>query len=59
MRRRWRRVLGLVASGWVFQAAGCANMDIAELVAAGVRDTAVEVSSYYIDLLVNNIWELE
>lgn len=59
MRNRWRRVLGVVASAWVFQVAGCANMDIAELVAAGVRDTAVQISTYYIDLLVNNAWELE
>ncbi len=59
MRRRWPRVLGLVAGGWVFQVAGCANMDIAELVAEGFRDTAVQISTYYIDLLVNNAWELE
>lgn len=53
MRKRLFRVLAVIACGGSFQMLGCDSQNIGDIVASGVRDTAVEVSTFATESLVD------
>lgn len=53
MRKRFWRLAGAVALGGCFQLAGCVGGQVAEILADNIRDTAVELGTFFIESLVD------
>lgn len=59
MRNRVLRVLGVVACGAAYQFAGCNSQDLADILGENVKSTAVEVSTFVVESVVDNALGLE
>lgn len=59
MRRRMFRAIGVIVCGCSFQLVGCNNQEIADILAVGVKSTAVEVSTFFVGSFVDNAFGIE
>lgn len=58
MFNRFRKFVGLVAFGCCFQLVGCESNSVVEVIAEGIKTTAVDVSALFFDALVDRALEL-
>lgn len=59
MRKLFFRTLVGLACGCTFQLLGCDSQKIADIVAGNVRTTAVDVSTFVVESLVNQAFGLQ
>lgn len=59
MRNRLFRVLCGVACGCSFQLAGCQSQQIADILVGSVKSTAVEVSTFVVESIVDDAFGLD
>ena len=59
MRKSLIRVIGVMLFGCSFQLIGCESRQIADILAASVKNTAVEVSTFVVESFVDNAFGLE
>lgn len=59
MCKRLFRVMGVIACGCSFQVIGCDSQEIADVLAGSAKNTAVEVSTFVVESLVNSAFGLE
>ncbi len=59
MGRRMLRTMSVIAIGCSFQIIGCESEQIGEIVAASIRSTAVEVSTFVVESIVDDALGLE
>ncbi|MFQ5495244.1 MAG: hypothetical protein ACE5EX_07660 [Phycisphaerae bacterium] len=55
MRKRFYRVVGVMACGCAFQLLGCQSRQIAEILADSAKGTAVEVSTVVVEAFVDQV----
>ncbi|MFQ5590907.1 MAG: hypothetical protein ACE5HE_07085 [Phycisphaerae bacterium] len=59
MCQRLLRIVGVLFCGSAFQLLGCASEQVGEIVARGMKSTAVEVSTLVVGSIVDNAFGLE
>jgi hypothetical protein len=58
MFKRIRRLAGFSAMGMCFQLVGCESNDVWEVVAAGMKDVAAEITGIFFNAAVDEVFEL-
>ncbi len=59
MKNRMFRMMGILSCGCAFQLLGCNSQDLADILIAGVRTTAVDVTTFVVESSVDRAFGID